>query len=256
MPGRVTNLRVMASVNQAEGSDGGTTDAPGVVMLYKVESGEQIFVALRVVLQPVPFVVCLTLCGCPFKNILQNCIFIAAGLCQLLLHALVTTITNVSIFQINYRAFISRFITLSDGLLSSFVHVVNITTYSIAFLVKHVAHFDHWTRNVFVAGVCNRSYGLDVARIAGLPGEVIRNAEAKARRDEQLETIWLRLDNEAFVETTDNNPSKRVCYDPCIKKEVNSCQFGLDNDIVYRVIYALKNFECRVRLFYNFYVSW
>ncbi|KAA0195207.1 DNA mismatch repair protein MSH2, partial [Fasciolopsis buskii] len=127
MPGRVTNLRVMASVNQAEGSDGGTTDAPGVVMLYKVESG-----------------------------------------------------------------------------------------------------------------VCNRSYGLDVARIAGLPGEVIRNAEAKARRDEQLETIWLRLDNEAFVETTDNNPSKRVCYDPCIKKEVCSNAVKVADDIRSEVLRILE----------------
>ncbi|CAL8085454.1 unnamed protein product [Calicophoron daubneyi] len=45
-------------------------------------------------------------------------------------------------------------------------------------------------------GICNRSYGLDVARLAGLPAEVIHEAEIKANRDEMLESIWLKLDNQ------------------------------------------------------------
>ncbi|KAF8562356.1 hypothetical protein P879_08987 [Paragonimus westermani] len=43
-------------------------------------------------------------------------------------------------------------------------------------------------------GVCNRSYGLDVARLAGLPRAVIDKAEIKARGDEQVESLWLALD--------------------------------------------------------------
>ncbi|KAF6778149.1 hypothetical protein AHF37_02102 [Paragonimus kellicotti] len=43
-------------------------------------------------------------------------------------------------------------------------------------------------------GVCNRSYGLDVARLAGLPRAVIDEAEIKARGDEQIESLWLALD--------------------------------------------------------------
>ncbi|VDP69814.1 unnamed protein product [Schistosoma mattheei] len=43
-------------------------------------------------------------------------------------------------------------------------------------------------------GVCSRSYGLDVARLAGLPMEVIKQAEHQASKDEELESIWLKLD--------------------------------------------------------------
>ncbi|TNN07670.1 DNA mismatch repair protein, partial [Schistosoma japonicum] len=45
-------------------------------------------------------------------------------------------------------------------------------------------------------GVCSRSYGLDVARLAGLPMEVIKQAEYQASKDEELESIWLKLDKE------------------------------------------------------------
>ncbi|CAH8651285.1 unnamed protein product [Schistosoma rodhaini] len=46
------------------------------------------------------------------------------------------------------------------------------------------------------AGVCSRSYGLDVARLAGLPIEVIKQAEHQTSKDEELESVWLNLDKE------------------------------------------------------------
>ncbi|CAH8593813.1 unnamed protein product [Schistosoma turkestanicum] len=70
-------------------------------------------------------------------------------------------------------------------------------------------------------GVCSRSYGLDVARLAGLPKEVIKQAEYQASKDEELESIWLKLDQEysrKHEDETDfvyNSPAVSIANELC-----------------------------------------
>ncbi|KAF7233145.1 hypothetical protein EG68_09872, partial [Paragonimus skrjabini miyazakii] len=59
-------------------------------------------------------------------------------------------------------------------------------------------------------GVCNRSYGLDVARLAGLPRAVIDEAEIKARGDEQVESLWLALDEGHPSENCEPSDAKQL----------------------------------------------
>ncbi|CAH8873547.1 unnamed protein product [Trichobilharzia szidati] len=65
-------------------------------------------------------------------------------------------------------------------------------------------------------GVCSRSYGLDVARLAGLPMEVIKQAESEASKDEQLESIWLKLDKEFSSNLTKDSGGDVINESPAV----------------------------------------
>ncbi|TGZ72290.1 hypothetical protein CRM22_002178 [Opisthorchis felineus] len=62
-------------------------------------------------------------------------------------------------------------------------------------------------------GICTRSYGLDVAKLVGLPDKVLTEAEHKAARDEQLESLWLTLDGKYRMDGGDDPASKRIRWD-------------------------------------------
>ncbi|KER30558.1 hypothetical protein T265_03039 [Opisthorchis viverrini] len=62
-------------------------------------------------------------------------------------------------------------------------------------------------------GICTRSYGLDVAKLVGLPDKVLTEAEHKAARDEQLESLWLTLDGKYRMDSDGDPASKRIRWD-------------------------------------------
>ncbi|CAH8609702.1 unnamed protein product [Heterobilharzia americana] len=75
-------------------------------------------------------------------------------------------------------------------------------------------------------GVCSRSYGLDVARLAGLPMAVIEQAESQASKDEELESVWLKLDKEysnTFSSRVENNEEDIVHESPAVSIASELC---------------------------------
>ncbi|GAA56654.1 DNA mismatch repair protein MSH2 [Clonorchis sinensis] len=62
-------------------------------------------------------------------------------------------------------------------------------------------------------GICTRSYGLDVAKLVGLPDKVLTEAEHKAARDEQLESLWLTLDGKYRMDSDGDPACKRIRLD-------------------------------------------
>ncbi|KAL3309890.1 MutS-like protein, partial [Cichlidogyrus casuarinus] len=56
-------------------------------------------------------------------------------------------------------------------------------------------------------GVCQKSYGMDVAHLVGLPDIVIKNANEKALSEQEVENIWLALSQ---PQSASNNVSLSV----------------------------------------------
>lgn len=46
----------------------------------------------------------------------------------------------------------------------------------------------------FSVGLCDQSYGLQVARSIGLPADLITDAETASAKEEKLESMWVRLE--------------------------------------------------------------
>ncbi|TGZ72287.1 hypothetical protein CRM22_002178 [Opisthorchis felineus] len=70
-------------------------------------------------------------------------------------------------------------------------------------------------------GICTRSYGLDVAKLVGLPDKVLTEAEHKAARDEQLESLWLTLDGKYRMDGGDDPASKRIRWDSDVSEPMD-----------------------------------
>lgn len=58
-------------------------------------------------------------------------------------------------------------------------------------------------------GICDRSYGIEVARLVGLPQSVIGEAEARVNRAESIESLWLKLNGTSPHEHHENGHAKR-----------------------------------------------
>ncbi|EUB57026.1 Myophilin [Echinococcus granulosus] len=57
-------------------------------------------------------------------------------------------------------------------------------------------------------GVCDRSYGLQVARSIGLPSDLVAEAEAASAQEEKVESLWVRLGESMGVDVPSPSQEK------------------------------------------------
>ncbi|CUT99440.1 DNA mismatch repair protein MSH2 [Echinococcus multilocularis] len=57
-------------------------------------------------------------------------------------------------------------------------------------------------------GVCDRSYGLQVARSIGLPSDLVAEAEAASAQEEKVESLWVRLGESMGVDVPSSSQEK------------------------------------------------
>ncbi|VUZ39515.1 unnamed protein product [Hymenolepis diminuta] len=60
-------------------------------------------------------------------------------------------------------------------------------------------------------GICDQSYGLQVARSIGLPADLVSEAEAASAEEEKVESMWVRLGERMYVDENMPLPSQSEC---------------------------------------------